>query len=82
MATRLDSVEKAEILKLYRSGKSMRQIADQLGRSYGTVQRILHGAGVPIRPQGWPLGNKYGRARRKTVPPSHSAAEYINPRLI
>lgn len=36
----------------YAEGKSIRAIADDIGRSYGTVHRLLNEANVLLRPRG------------------------------
>jgi len=51
-----------EFAKRYRSGESIRVIAESAGRPYGTVHRWLAGAGVQMRPR--------GGSRQKSVPPS------------
>lgn len=54
--TRLTAVEVALIIDLYGQGKAMRQIAREIGRSYGAVNATLHQArmsdGIRINPRG------------------------------
>lgn len=40
--------------QLYAAGTSIRQIADQLGLSYGGTYNLLRYAGVKMRPRGGP----------------------------
>src|SRR5574343_1498549 len=40
------------LVDLYRSGKTTRQIAEEIGASYATVGRRLNAAGVEMRVQG------------------------------
>jgi transposase len=42
----------ARVARLYAQGASIRAIADATGRGYGTVQRMLHEAGVEPRSRG------------------------------
>ncbi|GAB3902290.1 helix-turn-helix domain-containing protein [Kibdelosporangium lantanae] len=49
------------LMRKYAKGTSIRELADQIGRSYGFVHRLLDEAGVEFRGRG---GNT--RGRRKT----------------
>lgn len=51
-----------DLAKRYRSGESIRVIAEIAGRPYGTVHRWLAEAGVQMRPR--------GGSRQKPVPAS------------
>ena len=42
----------AELRKSYDKGKSIRELADQHGRSYGFVHRVLSESGVTLRGRG------------------------------
>jgi transposase len=57
----------ATIVDLYTGDTTMsiQKIADRLGLSYGTVQRLLHDAGVEMRPR----GGSRKPAQRKAAPP-------------
>jgi predicted transcriptional regulator len=50
------SKERAKVVKVvqrqYKQGASIRQIADETGRSYGNVHRLLSESGVTLRPRG------------------------------
>lgn len=41
-----------KIISLYKKGDSIRQIADEIGRSYGFVHRLLSENTVSLRSQG------------------------------
>jgi len=56
---RLDDADRAEIVRLYASGRSLRGLAEHVGCSYGTVHNTLVDLGVALRPRGGP------RARRR-----------------
>jgi transposase len=45
----------------YEGGASVRQIAAELGRSYGATHQLLTEAGVDFRPR----GGRHGRPRRR-----------------
>lgn len=36
----------------YAEGASIQELADEVGRSYGTVHKLLVGGGVTLRPRG------------------------------
>jgi transposase len=42
----------------YKKGASIRQIADEFGRSYGNVHRMLREAGVELRGRGGSVRKK------------------------
>ena len=44
----------ADLKKKYAAGKSIRDLADETGRSYGFVHRLLTDAGVRLRGRGGP----------------------------
>ncbi len=50
--THLTTAETEQILAAYRTGLSIRAVADQVGRSYGAVHRALAQAGVERRSRG------------------------------
>lgn len=41
-----------EICRKYESGQTIRALAEETGRSYGFVHRLLADAGVPLRARG------------------------------
>jgi predicted transcriptional regulator len=41
-----------ELKKKYTSGSSIRALAEETGRSYGFVHRVLSESGVPLRGRG------------------------------
>ncbi|WP_312856657.1 helix-turn-helix domain-containing protein [Phytoactinopolyspora halotolerans] len=51
-----------DLKKQYESGKSIRELASETGRSYGFVHRLLSEAGVTLRGRG---GATRGKARKK-----------------
>jgi predicted transcriptional regulator len=51
----------AELKKAYDKGKSIRELADTHGRSYGFVHRVLSESGVALRGRG-------GATRTKSAP--------------
>jgi predicted transcriptional regulator len=51
----------AELKKAYDKGKSIRELADVHGRSYGFVHRVLSESGVTLRGRG-------GATRSKAAP--------------
>jgi predicted transcriptional regulator len=51
----------AELKKAYDKGKSIRELADTHGRSYGFVHRVLSESGVTLRGRG-------GATRSKAAP--------------
>jgi hypothetical protein len=58
---------KPEIISRYRSGYSIRAIAEAVGRSYGFVNRIISDSDTPMRPQG---GARIRSARKGKGKPS------------
>lgn len=46
---RLDMPTADRVVTLYREGRSLRQVANTVGCSYGTVRKVLHEAAVPMR---------------------------------
>ncbi|MFH8337032.1 helix-turn-helix domain-containing protein [Streptomyces sp. AM6-12] len=48
----------------YRQGRSIRAIAEEHGRSYGFVHRLLGEAGVPLRTRGGDVRTAAGRSAR------------------
>lgn len=42
----------AQATKLYAKGKSIREISEATGASYGKIHRLLNEAGVALRPRG------------------------------
>lgn len=57
----------AELRKSYDKGKSIRELADSHGRSYGFVHRVLSESGVALRGRGGATRTKTagGKARAK-----------------
>lgn len=51
-----------ELKKKYETGKSIRELAGETGRSYGFVHRLLSESGTTLRGRG---GATRGRARKK-----------------
>lgn len=49
MAERTSAKKEALVCELYRGGMSMKAIASQVGLAYGTVHKILHRNGVPVK---------------------------------
>lgn len=49
-----------EVVKRYQGGETIRQLADDLGRSYGFVHGLLTASGVELRARG-------GARRRREV---------------
>jgi transposase-like protein len=60
IGTRLIKVRKA-VIKKYKAGASIRQLAELTDRSYGFIQKTLKNAGVKRRPRG-------GGYRKKVKP--------------
>jgi predicted transcriptional regulator len=58
----------AELGARYDSGASIRELAEQTGRSYGFVHRLLVDADVTLRGRG-------GNTRKKKEPPSTAAVD-------
>lgn len=52
----------ADLKKKYESGRSIRELASETGRSYGFVHRMLSEAGVELRGRG---GATRGKAKKK-----------------
>jgi predicted transcriptional regulator len=50
-ATQRDKLSK-DLKKKYEKGASIRALAEQTGRSYGFIHRILTGTGVTLRGRG------------------------------
>lgn len=48
----------AEMARLYSSGMSIRELADEYGRSYGAVQAMLIEAGADLRSRGGAAGRQ------------------------
>jgi hypothetical protein len=48
----------ADLRKKYDSGQSIRALAEESGRSYGFIHRILSESGVPLRGRGGPTRRK------------------------
>jgi predicted transcriptional regulator len=58
----------AELKKSYDKGKSIRELADSHGRSYGFVHRVLSESGVTLRGRGGATRTKAGaKTARKTT---------------
>jgi predicted transcriptional regulator len=57
----------AELKKAYDKGKSIRELADTHGRSYGFVHRVLSESGVTLRGRGGATRSKSaaGKARAR-----------------
>lgn len=53
----------SEFKKAYEKGATIRQLAEQTGRSYGFVNRILIESGVELRPRGGPRPGPRNGAR-------------------
>jgi predicted transcriptional regulator len=58
----------SELKKSYDKGKSIRELADSHGRSYGFVHRVLSESGVTLRGRG-------GATRGKAAPAKKAAAK-------
>lgn len=59
-----------EIVRLYKSGMSLRQTAEKIGVCPGTVRKVVKAAGEVLRPQhmeGHGLGTKKNRGHRKHI---------------
>lgn len=50
--SRITDEERKSIIGMYGNDMSMRDIAASLGRSYGSVHRVLADSGVQIKPRG------------------------------
>ncbi|HEV2928036.1 MAG TPA: helix-turn-helix domain-containing protein [Propionibacteriaceae bacterium] len=55
-----------ELVKRYDNGESVQRLADELGRDYTSVYRILRARGVQFRHRG---GKRGGKPRRRPPPP-------------
>ncbi len=56
----------AELSKQYKKGMSIRELANEHGRSYGFVHRVLSESGVTLRGRGGATRTKVGVGRTKT----------------
>lgn len=45
----LTDEQRAEIVRLYVAGATVREVANRVGRSYGTAHRVLQEQGVTMR---------------------------------
>jgi len=54
-----------ELKKAYAKGKSIRELADTHGRSYGFVHRVLSESGVTLRGRGGATRTKSAAGRAK-----------------
>ena len=48
----ITSADAEQAARLYESGMSISEIVEQIGYSYSTVRKSLHGSGVAMRPKG------------------------------
>jgi predicted transcriptional regulator len=55
----------SELKKAYDKGKSIRELADSHGRSYGFVHRVLSESGVTLRGRGGATRSKGGAAKSR-----------------
>jgi predicted transcriptional regulator len=55
----------AELKKAYDKGKSIRELADSHGRSYGFVHRVLSESGVTLRGRGGATRTKAASAKAR-----------------
>jgi predicted transcriptional regulator len=55
----------AELRKAYDKGKSIRELADSHGRSYGFVHRVLSESGVALRGRGGATRTKSAAGKAK-----------------
>lgn len=53
----------ADLREEYEQGRSVRQLAQEYGRSYGQTHKLLAEAGTPMRSRGGVPGRKYVDAR-------------------
>ncbi|MEV6833548.1 helix-turn-helix domain-containing protein [Streptomyces sp. NPDC051133] len=53
----------ADLKTRYEAGASVRQLAEETGRSYGSVSGLLHLADTQMRPAVWPADRLTGDAR-------------------
>ena len=68
MAERLSRKERRRIAGLYKQGLSYRQIITEVGRSMGSVQRIVERTGGVVRPQSWsPSPARLSLAEREEI---------------
>ena len=56
----------AELKKAYDKGKSIRELADTHGRSYGFVHRVLSESGVTLRGRGGATRTKASPSKAKS----------------
>ena len=56
----------AELKKAYDKGKSIRELADAHGRSYGFVHRVLSESGVTLRGRGGATRAKAGGSKARS----------------
>lgn len=56
----------SELKKSYDKGKSIRELADTHGRSYGFVHRVLSESGVTLRGRGGATRTKSAAGKSKT----------------
>lgn len=54
----------SDLKKQYGQGKSIRELAETLGRSYGFVHRLLSESGVTLRSRG---GQRPSAARKRPI---------------
>jgi predicted transcriptional regulator len=54
----------AELKKQYAKGKSIRELADSHGRSYGFVHRVLSESGATLRRRGGATRTKAAKGKR------------------
>lgn len=52
----LDEAQVAQAVRAYLSGKTIREVADELGVGHSMVWRALKGAGVELRPNARRIG--------------------------
>ncbi|MFG1602814.1 helix-turn-helix domain-containing protein [Actinoplanes sp. NPDC049265] len=59
---------RAYVIRAYRSGDTIRTIADATGRSYGAVHRLLTNSGVKLRQHGGPRATSRARQTDPRTP--------------
>lgn len=57
----------ADLVERYRKGQTIREMAEDIGRSYGFVHGVLVEAGVQMRGRGGPTRGAAGEARRAAL---------------
>jgi hypothetical protein len=62
-----------ELVRFYRSGRSLVEIEAATGVGRGTVERRLKAAGIVLRPAGWP------RPSGRAVDPHEERLEFLTP---